>query len=401
MLQVSTYRRILLLCVLILCLPLCACGDPENDAEDTFMQTADMSESTITAYVPSEKGIFWDVTGIEPSDEGAVVGSVSFPAELVQYEAAFNCSYIEYLIYYYNYNYAAYQELLRTDGRVNWGAAFQGDQTVGEYASEQTEETLRFYAGIETIAVKNGITLTQADLDAIEADRQEVVTELGSEEAFEAYLRKTGLSRASYDRVAAYADLFADLIPLTRDESSALYLSDEKLNAYATYADYIYIASVNLDTYAAVSADEFARKKAEAEAIAADILSAEDPAARFAELADEKSEDPYRSSNPNGYIYTAGTMSEVFEAAAAALASGEVSGLVEGSSGWYIILRKDLPSHLAKDPEADAEWRESWLRDQIRDETRSYVFTLNPALAELDIGTFYDAYAAKLDTMEN
>ena len=53
----------------------------------------------------------------------------------------------------------------------------------------------------------------------------------------------------------------------------------------------------------------------------------------------EYTEDPGLTSEPGGYYFFRGEMVDSFEDAAFALAEGEMSGVVESSYGYHILLR--------------------------------------------------------------
>ena len=54
------------------------------------------------------------------------------------------------------------------------------------------------------------------------------------------------------------------------------------------------------------------------------------------------SEDTGLAANPDGYAFTTGEMVQEFEDATRALEPGQISGLVESSYGYHIILRLPL-----------------------------------------------------------
>ena len=87
-----------------------------------------------------------------------------------------------------------------------------------------------------------------------------------------------------------------------------------------------------------------AEKKAKAEDILAQLQQADDVVALFDQLMNQYSEDPGLAAYPDGYPAYPGQMVAPFETAAKALKEGEMSGIVEGVSGYHIILRLPLQS---------------------------------------------------------
>ena len=74
-------------------------------------------------------------------------------------------------------------------------------------------------------------------------------------------------------------------------------------------------------------------------ALAEDILARLQNGEDFDTLMNEYSEDTGLIYNPDGYYFFRGEMEETFEAASFALEEGEMSGIVESSYGYHIILR--------------------------------------------------------------
>ena len=124
-------------------------------------------------------------------------------------------------------------------------------------------------------------------------------------------------------------------------------LSEEEILAWAAEKGYVRTKHVLwsfLDESGAALDDEGkAALKARLEEVLAGLRELEgDPEAlekRFDELMAAESADPGGLANfPAGYTYTAGTMVAAFEEAAFALKDHELSGLVETSYGYHILL---------------------------------------------------------------
>lgn len=69
------------------------------------------------------------------------------------------------------------------------------------------------------------------------------------------------------------------------------------------------------------------------------------------------SEDTGLAANPDGYAFTTGEMVQEFEDATRALEPGQISGLVESSYGYHIILRLEPTC---------APVRTMWNEDQLQ-----------------------------------
>ena len=121
----------------------------------------------------------------------------------------------------------------------------------------------------------------------------------------------------------------------------------------------------------------------------------------FGRLADEYSEDPGRQTNPDGYIFTPGTMVQEFESATEALKYGEISGIVESDYGYHIILRKDLAQGLELYPEEKAMFVEQHLSALINLSIFDSEITYDDVLTGFDYGKFCSEYSALMTSLRS
>lgn len=182
--------------------------------------------------------------------------------------------------------------------------------------------------------------------------------------------------------------------------------TDEMLNNYAYQAKHILLLTVDMSAqptqqedgsyaYPALPAEKVAEQKKLAEDLLAQLQGAEDLPAKFDELMKAHSEDSGLESNPDGYTTTVGKMVPPFEQAALALKPGEISGIVESTYGYHIILRgevEDLQSY------AD-ECREYLLDQEITPLAQGLEIKWAPAMEGLDVAEFYLKYAAYQDAL--
>ena len=344
-------------------------------------------------------GIFYDITGIAPDETVMEVDGNAVPAELYFYWTAYNCSVIDYQILNANAYYGAYSSLVGEDGALVWDGALSETQTVNQFALEQVEGTVKFYAALENMAREYGVEMTEEDKAAMAENRAAAVEQLGSEEAFQEYLSELGLREESFERLSVAAYLMDGLTDLVLEEGSPLYLSPEDYDQYAAYADHILLTTKDTATGASLSEEEIAAKRATAEDLLAQLQQAEDVEALFAQLADEYSQDPGRESNPTGYIYTPGTMVTEFEDAVSALAPGEISGIVESDYGFHIILRRDLMEGLDSDPDQKRAIAETHMQSLVELNMQEAEVTRSDLLADMDPGAFYVSYTARLEEL--
>ena len=317
------------------------------------------------------------------------------------YWTAYNCSYLEYQMNMLNYAYGMYADYIDADsGTVNWDLQFTEDQTLSEYAKAETDDTVLFYAVVENLAAEMDAGLTAEDETAIADNRASAVEEMGGEEEFVKYLAELGIDEDTFARFSSTSFLFDNLTDLVLQEGSELYLPEEDYDQYATYADHILLATQDLTTGEALSEEEIAEKRQTAEDLLAQLQASDDVVTLFSQLADEYSEDTGRETNPNGYIYTPGTMVTAFEDAAAALEPGQVSGIVESDYGYHIILRKDLSEGLADDPDMKRTLAQQYLQSLLEERMEEAEVTVSAELDDLDPGAFYTQYLTELDALE-
>ena len=179
---------------------------------------------------------------------------------------------------------------------------------------------------------------------------------------------------------------------------SYFYLDPADYGQYRMYADHILLLTKDQLTGEALSDEEIAAKRATAEDLLAQLSASDDPQALFAQLADQYSEDTGRASYPNGYIFSSGEMVQSFEDAAAQLAPGEISGIIESEYGYHILLGKDLAQGLAEDT--------TGILDDIRAEHldkllsaygQEHPLELTDAADAVDAGSYYTQFTAAVD----
>ena len=285
-----------------------------------------------------------------------------------------------------------YDALVNDDGTVNWDEEFQDGLSLAEYVRKETESTIAFYTAIKLMAEKHNAGLDDADNKAIAESLNAAISELGGQEEFEAYLTKLGICQNTFQDMSASSYLFDNLLLQVLDENSELYLQEDKYNNYATYADHILFMTIDADSGKPLSADLLGQQKTLAEQTLATIRSSSDPIATFVELADKYSEDTGRASNPNGYIFTPGTMVQSFEDAANALQPGEISDIVESDYGYHIILRKDLLEALDADPEQKVDLAQKHLTTLLTILASEATVEVKDDVKNLNIGDFYVKY---------
>ena len=254
-----------------------------------------------------------------------------------------------------SYNIAQMESTMDTY-RMYYGMKFNWSDDNG--TGETFTDMMKDYAGdnligdrlIDSQMNERNLELSEESLAAIEAGRQEDKTyccgEGASDEEFAQYLRGIHISDDVYDYMSTLQeyqkilieDMFGSDLEKLDAESVNNYIVD---NGYMN-VNHILQLTQDMGTGEALSDKEKAEKLAKAEELLAELQTITDPeelTARFRELKDEYCEDTGKISNPDGYVFTKGTMVQEFEAAAEELEDYGLSGIVESTYGYHILLR--------------------------------------------------------------
>lgn len=275
---------------------------------------------------------------------------------------------------------------------ANWSDPMgEGSEyTYASYVPKSIENSLISQMAIKGNAKKNNVELSQENLDAIAAQLQSDIVymcgEGATEEDFNKYLENMFLPRAVYDNInkinylyqQAFEEKFGLSSELVSDEDAENYLKE---NGYMA-ADHILLATIDLSTRQTLEESVVNEKKAQAEDIVAQLSEIKDKdelLKKFKELKDQYTEDTGAAYYPDGYIFTTGKMVPEFEETAKTLTEYELSGIVETSYGYHIMLGMPL------DPDGVIE-----ITEQGTEMTARKMYANNEYAKELD------AYASNI-----
>ena len=382
----KNWKQILsLLLSLALIVSLCACsaedsGGTESPSASPDASAGDSSENPDASLDPDveatpeiEVDLDQDATtfsaGISPDEELLTVNGTPVNADMALYWLGMSCS--NFMSQY------GYFGLSLADVIDEEGATF-GDQmrdsavTIGAY---------------NILIQKKAAELGCLPTDEQIAEAKERMMAEG-EENYEMMKTAFGLTDETMEYLYLSNSYYENVLDVVVPTAT-----DEMLNNYAYQAKHILLKTID-DSQQPLSDEEIAKKKKQAEDFLAQLQAAEDLEAKFDELMNEYSEDGRNEDGalaaPDGYTAVLGDMVPEFEAGALALKPGEISGLVETSYGYHIILRgevEDIQSY------AD-ECREYHLDDELEAMLDETEIVRSAALDELDVADFFNRYSA-------
>ena len=140
----------------------------------------------------STEGLLYQASGLHPDGEMLVVDGQIVTCEEYLYWVDYVCTYLASQL-----------------PDVDWNAAVsEGGITYGDYAQTDTLETVKLYSVVRAWAEEAGITLTDEDQEALDAQRLEYVTYYGGEEAYQRQLAIQGISEEAYDHIRETSYLY-------------------------------------------------------------------------------------------------------------------------------------------------------------------------------------------------
>ena len=268
-----------------------------------------------------ENGLYYEVTGIKPDAQIMSVNGQAVCAEEYFYWLASACEQL--------YSY--------TDGAVNFDAALTEDMTFGQYAQFDASQTVTLYSLVRQLAAQKGIALTAEDEAALDAQRAQYVEYYGSEEKYLRQLKIIGVSEKTLRSIESVPYLYSHLAELYCAEGGELYPSADDLAGFGKEGGYVtaqllFFATTDLDA----SAVEELRTKAAG--YVQRWQNAADKTATYLTMCSELG----LSANAAGLTFEPSSSDAAVHSAVSNLAAGEISGVIEGTNGFYVALRLEL-----------------------------------------------------------
>lgn len=284
-----------------------------------------------------------------------------------------------------------------------WDTEMEDGSTMAEGFLNNALQTAALYALVPVIAQQEGLSVSDESAQTIQQAIDSFAQQAGGDAMVDHMLWSSALTRDLYTRMMQAGDLNTQLMnryygdgapDAPKDEDILTYVSDNLQIAYK--AKHILLKTVDTSKpikgadgkatgeYEPLDDATVAQKKATAEDILAQLQAASDKEALFDELMKEYSEDTDSSGNvnsPEGYEAKSGQMVAAFEEAALALQPGEISGIVESTYGYHIILRLPIQAADYRDQYVSylmSQRQQGWL-EQFPVETNDEYKKIDPA----------------------
>ena len=366
-------------------------GNPSSSASGSGSSSGEETKQVEPMDLTGVTDPYQTTAGIAGDTVVAKAGDVEITADWLLYFTAVSAS-----------NYAQ----IYTAAEIPWDTQVEEGKTLEASILEDALDSAVMYELISEKARAEGLSFSVDAQKSLANGLVSMASQAGSDELLEHTLWANALTQDLFSRQFEASDLYNQLQNLLYGEGAAEYPADEQVLAYAQdelgYYKAKHILLKTVDTSKPITDEDgnqtgeyeplddavVAEKKALAEDLVSQLQAAADKAALFDQLMAEYSEDTDSSGNlngPDGYTAAPGQMVAPFEEAAKALAVGEVSGIVESSYGYHIILRLPL------DP---ADFREDYVAKLMNDRYQGWLaetpVETTEAYSQIDPSSFFE-----------
>ncbi|MBE6940387.1 MAG: peptidyl-prolyl cis-trans isomerase [Ruminococcaceae bacterium] len=303
-------------------------------------------------------GLYYQAAGIRPDAQLLRIEDQIISAEEYLYWLAYDCEY-----------------LIANAGQIDFSAQVTEDMTYAQYVKADALETVKLYAIIRQWAEDNNIQLTEDDLNALAAEREQMVTYYGDEKTYLQQVQILGISEEAFDAINSVYYLYARVFREYTEGS--LRPTDAQLTAYGQSngfhtAQLLFLSTEGMDETA------LAAQKATAEEYAKQLKEAEDVAAKYAELAAQMN----LPATEVGQTFTADQADSALIAALDAMQDGQVSDVIQTEKGFYVAIRMPLDLTALAKGQFDDRLAQARAGVQIQYNERLY--------NSIDAGSFYE-----------
>lgn len=265
-------------------------------------------------------GIFSTVRAVRARKEAAYLESYG---QTALYVGNYTVTYDLYRYFYLNYKDELMSLYQGEDGETDSAAL---DRAV----RQRVAEAVRGLYGTVALAADYAISPTDGDIRAEAAEYIDAVRDYYGSTDYTAELERNYMTEQVFDLLVRIDGTEDKLFDALTAAGGVIESDDAALLALMQSDSFVRVKQIFIENDPGESVEE---NHAIAEAALADYRDGVD----FSTLIGRCSED--FSMPTDGYYFTRGVMSAEFEAAAFALADGEVSEVIESADGFHILLR--------------------------------------------------------------
>ena len=286
-----------------------------------------------------------------------------------------------------------------------------GSGTVTEYLVNNARDLAAFNQVIRNQCAQRNIAMTAEQEAQLDEQMANAVESSGGQDAFELALKEVNRTEEGLRSMYSasnflYPALQEQMFP-ARDAAA---LTAEELAQWASdkglmQVKHILFKTVD-DSGSPLPDEEIAAARQKAEDTLAQLQASDDMENLFDQLMNELSEDGRYADGtlgaPDGYLFGEGEMVQEFEDAAKALGEHELSGIVETSYGYHILLRLPVDTEMAR--EAWASEQDAGISEQMNEQMNTWMeeadIQTNDTFASIDPKDYYERLAAYREQLE-
>lgn len=333
------------------------------------------------------------LTGLSSDEVIAKADGIKVTAGELMYWIIANCDSLRnYYYYYYGMD------------QLPWDVTADGEGTT---LSDFLLDDAIKYAVIQRLVEEKGkqanFAPTQENKDAIQTAIDTMQAQFSADGiSLQTYLFQQGLTEELYRWNCECDYIYEAVSQANFGPDSDNPPTEENIRAFReSQGEYkvkhILLASVDTATRQPLDEKTVADKKAAAATLLEALRASDDPMTLFDEYMNTLSEDPGLATNPEGYTFTANTtVDPAFEEVALALEYGQISDVVEGQSGYHIILRLPLDVDVEKDSQNYISGRMAQLSEEWAEQSD---YKTTQAADKLNVQTIYERLCAYRDAV--
>ena len=286
-----------------------------------------------------------------------------------------------------------------------------GSGTVTEYLVNNARDLAAFNQVIRNQCAQRNIAMTAEQEAQLDQQMADAVENSGGQDNFELALKEVNRTEEGLRSMYSASNF---LYPALQEQmfpaQDAAALTAEELAQWASdkglmQVKHILFKTVD-DSGSPLSDEEIAAARQKAEDTLAQLQASDDMENLFDQLMNELSEDGRYADGtlgaPDGYLFGEGEMVQEFEDAAKALGEHELSGIVETSYGYHILLRLPVDTEMAR--EAWASEQDAGISEQMNEQMNTWMeeadIQTNDTFASIDPKDYYERLAAYREQLE-